>query len=168
MTPIERDQAVAALLLAGLAALLVFVALNLGGTLPVLPRPKARPASAPSTVPVAAVSGLLDAPPPPHWNPTNQILSPFHTTYYIPPPPQPPTTRKVELTYQGSVKSADGRERAFVKVGDALLVATNGTKVVADYAIATIALRSVLLTNAAGATNLLLFNAKKEIEIPAK
>ena len=168
MNPLERDRAVAALLLAGLATLLVFVALHLGGKLPELPAPKSRPTIPRTPVPVAAVSNLLQAPPPVHWHPTNTTLSPFHTTFYIPPPAQPPTTRKVELTYQGSFASADGLRRAFVKVGDALLVGTNGTKVVADHAIAAIELRSVLLTNAAGATNLLLFNVKKEVEVPAK
>jgi len=48
-----------------------------------------------------------------------------------------------------------------------MMILTNGAKVVADHAIKDIAIRTLTLTNAAGQTNLLEFNVKRALDVPA-
>ncbi|MEW6161455.1 MAG: hypothetical protein AB1813_28835 [Verrucomicrobiota bacterium] len=93
-------------------------------------------------------------------------LHPFFTTFYQPAPAPKPTTRTIELVYSGYTQVADGARQAFVKVGPALKVAAPGAKLVSDLAIAEVSLKALILTNAAGQTNRLEFNVKKQIEIP--
>ena len=83
-----------------------------------------------------------------------------------PPPPPPPATKKIALIYRGFSESASGLQQAFVKVGDALVIGTNGSTIVADFAIANFNLKSLTLRNGTR-TNVLDFNVPKEIEVPA-
>ena len=97
---------------------------------------------------------------------TTNLPNPFFTTFFQPPPP--PSTKPVELTYLGFVDS-DGRpRRALVQVDNATRLFTPGVQVVADHAVKDIARRTLVLTNAAGATNVLEFRIKKLLEIPAR
>jgi len=94
------------------------------------------------------------------------LPNPFFTTYFQPPPP--PSTKPVELTYLGFVDS-DGRpRRALIQVDKATRLFTPGLNVVADHAVKDIARRTLILTNGAGATNVLEFRIKKVLEIPAR
>ncbi len=51
---------------------------------------------------------------------------------------------------------------------DKLVVGPAGSKVVADLVVMNIALRSVTLTNSTAQTNVLEFNARKEVEVPVQ
>ena len=100
-------------------------------------------------------------------SPTNTV-NPFFTLHFQPPPPPPPpATKKVELLYIGSMETSFGLKMAQVRYGDALMILTNGAKVVADHAVKEIQIRRLTLTNAAGLTNVLEFNVKGTVEIPA-
>ena len=73
----------------------------------------------------------------------------------------------MDLLYQGCFESSEGIRKAYVRLGDQLFVLTNGAKLVADHAVKEIRLGELILTNAAGATNLALFNVKTTLEVPA-
>lgn len=96
---------------------------------------------------------------------TNQP-NPFYTAYFQPPPP--PSTKRVELTYLGFVESEDRPRRALIQVDNATRLLSAGATVVADHIIVDIARRNLILTNRAGATNVLEFRIKKLLEIPAR
>jgi hypothetical protein len=102
---------------------------------------------------------------------TNPV-SPFYTAYFAPAanpaPPPPPTTRKVGLVYLGSIEASDGRKQAYVKLDDRMLIGSAGSNVVGTLAIAEVTLRTLVLRDAQGQTNVLQFNVRKEIEIPVK
>jgi hypothetical protein len=167
MNSLERDHWLAVVLLGGLATLLTFAAMSLGGSLPVLPKPNRRPANAAPAIPVGSVNALFAPPTLAQLAPPANMVSPFYTTYYQPPTPAAPTTRKVALTYQGFVETADGQRRAFLKVDETLCVGPVGSKVVADLVVMDIGMRKLVLTNLAQ-TNVLEFNARKELEVPVQ
>src|SRR5688572_29247776 len=168
MQSLEQERLLAVLLLSGLTALLVFAALSLGGSMPELPPPKRGAGAAQRLVPVGGVDALFAASTIAQLAPPAKMLSPFYTTYYQPPRPQAPTTRKVELTYQGFVETAAGERRAFIRTGDTLFVGPVGSKVLADLVVAEITTRTLTLTNSAATTNVLEFNARKELEVPVQ
>jgi len=93
----------------------------------------------------------------------------FTTTYFMPPPPPPPppTTRKVEVTYQGYYRAAEGPQQAFLRLGDASFA--SGWRRGHDQSVFD---RSgpanATLTNSAAQTNVLKLNTKQEIEVPLK
>ena len=162
---LERHLLVSVLLLAGLALLLLASWSELGDELPAL-RPL--PASVPAAYETLFRGDVG------HWfnveaaarrePPTNSI-NPFFTLYFQPPPPPP--TKKVELLYQGSFTSSKGVAYAYVLLADKQLILTNGARVIADHGIREIKVPTLTLTNAAGQTNVLQFNVKTVLEIPA-
>lgn len=159
----ERVFWFSVLLFCGLALLLSAAALGLRGTTPAL-KPVAAatdPAAPALRVDVQELFATSAVPNPAF--PTN-VVSPFYTLHFQPPPPPP--TRKVQLLYQGSFTTSRGQSRAFVRMGDALMMLTNGARVVADHAVQAIAARALTLTNAAQ-TNVLQFNVPKTLEVPA-
>jgi len=161
---LERNLWVSLALLVGAAIVLLAAAGQLGGTLPSL-RPiarageSARPWIAPNRATAwfatNAAAGLL---------PASNRINPFFTLQFQPAPPPP--TKRVELLYQGRITSSAGESRAYVRLGDTLLILTNGAKVVADHVIVEIGLRRLVITNAVG-TNILEFNVRKPLEVPA-
>ncbi len=165
-----------ALLLGGLV-LLVLAVRDLGGELPNRVQPKRHSNPPDATVLGGKIEALFSPTTYPALRPATNTVSPFYTTYFQPPPsppaqpatpsPPPPTTKKIPLTYQGVYESASGEKRAFIKVGEGVIVGPVGAKVVADLVVADIALRTLTLKNAASQTNILQFNVTKEVEVPA-
>ncbi len=152
--------------LAGLATLLSLTLLGLGGRVPDL-RPLGGEGRVTPEWPSPAQVG--------DWFSVGELaravrqtnaINPFFTRHFQPPPP--PSTRRVTLTYQGSLESSDGKVRAFVLVDTNTLALAAGAVVVADHAVKSIALRTLILTNAAGQTNVLEFSVPKPLEVPIK
>ena len=160
---LERTIWFSALLLVGLLVLLLAVVFGFGGRLPGLtPLRRGAPAGlfpngplpelfGTSTVPLLAVS--------------SNVINPFFTLHFQ--PPAPPPTKKVSLLYLGCVESSTRVRRAYVKVEEKLQILPLGAKVIADHAIQEITLKTLVLTNAAGQTNVFGFNTNKTIEVPA-
>ena len=172
MYSLVKDRWLTAALQTGLVILLVLVLKDWGGQLPVFPNLKRRPVPLSQAVPVGRIEALFSAASLAQMMPATNAANPFFTAHFrpppAPPPPPPATTRKVELIYQGFFQVESGSKYAFIKAGDSLVTGPVGTKVVADWVVAGIELNTVALTNNAAQTNLLQFNAKKEVEIPVK
>jgi hypothetical protein len=164
---VERDRWIALLLLIGLAVLLVSAVRQLGVSIPEFPTSPARPPAAQAPMPVNRIKDLFSVARVPRIGAETNLASPFYTTYFQPPPPKPPTTRKVDLTYLGHVKTAAGEKRAYVRVGETLFIGPVTSNVVADLAVAEISLRTLVLTNRAAQTNVLEFKTLKQVEVPA-
>ena len=102
--------------------------------------------------------------------PAQNISNPFYPNPTPPPPPPPPpppvTTRKVELLYQGYYVTSRGEKKAYLLVGDQLLVGTPGAKVTGPLVIVDIGARALRLKDAAGKETVLDFNVKKSVELP--
>jgi hypothetical protein len=163
---LERNLWLSLLVLAVLAVTLLAALGRLGGELPAL-KSYLRPGeplrewpSAERTAGWFTTNSILVA------LPTNATVNPFFTLHFQ--PPGPPPTKRVELLYMGSYTSSREVTFAYLQLADKLLVLTNGAVVVADHVIQQIGLKEVILTNAAGATNVLPFNVKKPLEVPAK
>jgi hypothetical protein len=150
--------------------LLLYLALTrFGGRAPDFRELESTSTASQSPAPVARLEKLLA---PGVWPKSvidTNYISPFFTRYFIPPATPaapPPTTRKIELTYQGFFQTANGPKQAIVKLGDTFLVGGIGTKLTADLFAAEATMQTLILTNPAAQTNLLLLNTKKEIEVP--
>jgi len=120
-------------------------------------------------LPADSLAQLFSAEPSAKRSTDTNALNPFLTSYFIPrqaPAPPPPTTRKIELTYLGFYQTAQGEKQVIVRFGDAFLVSSVGAKLTANLFAAGASMQSLLLTNPAAGTNLLLLNTKKEIEVP--
>jgi hypothetical protein len=163
---VERDRWIALLLLIGLAALLVSAARHLGVGIPEFPASPARRATAALPLPVARVKDLFSVARVPRFDAETNLVTPFYTLHFQPPPSKPPTTRKVDLTYLGHIKTAAGEKRAYVRVGETLFIGPVTSNVVADLAVAEISLRTLVLTNRAAQTNVLEFKTLKQVEVP--
>lgn len=172
MYSLVKDRWLTAALQTGLVILLVLILKDWGGQLPAFPNLKGRHVPLSQSVPVGKIEALFSAASLAQMMPATNAANPFFTSHFqpppAPPPPPPATTRKVELIYQGFFQVESGAKNAFIKAGDSLVTGPVGTKVVADWVLASIELNTVLLTNNAAQTNLLQFNAKKEVEIPVK
>lgn len=162
---LERNLWTSLLVLVVLAATLVALLTRLGGDATAL-KPYLRPGEPLREWPPSeritgwfSTNAILNA------LPTDTTVNPFFTLHFQ--PPGPPPTKRVELLYMGSYTSSRSNVFAYLQLADKLLVLTNGAVVVADHAIHQISLKEVLLTNVAGATNVLPFNVKKPLEIPA-
>lgn len=164
--PLEKRLA------AALAALVVQVALlgltlwNWGGRLPDL-KPLGNGAARVETrwPTPAQVDGWFALPALTRLVATSNAPNPFFTRYFQPPPP--PTTRPAELTYLGYLESVTAGRRAFLKVDAETRALPAGALVVADHHIHRIERRTLILTNAAGVTNVLEFNVTKVLQVPA-
>ncbi len=165
------------MLLLGTLVLFALTVFELGGQVPNRAALKRRPNPPDATILVGKIEALFSPAMVAAMRPPTNGVSPFYTTYFQPPPQPPtpvtptappPTTKKILLVYQGVYQAAAGEKKAFVKVGDGLFVGPVGSNVVADLVVADIALRTLILKNAASQTNLLQFNVPKEIEVPIK
>jgi len=163
---VERDRWIALVLLIGLVVLLVSAVRQLGVGIPEFPASPARPTAAETPVPVGRIKDLFSAGRVPRIGAETNLASPFYTTHFQPPPPKPPTTRKVDLTYLGHIKTAAGEKRAYVRVDETLFIGPVTSNVVADLAVAEISLRTLVLTNRAAQTNVLEFKTLKQVEVP--
>jgi hypothetical protein len=173
------------LLPVGLLALLIGVLLKLGGDMPSLAGVNRKPvAPASEVVPLSRAETLFSAQAMARVVPVTNLDNPLYTLYFKPPPeppkpvqppppptnpppPPPPPTKKVPVVYQGFIEASDGGRKAFIKVGDVTLAGTNGIPVVADRVLAAFDLRTATLLGT-NATNVLIFNQVKELELPAK
>ncbi len=164
-TLLEKNLWLSLALLAGLIFLLVASALHLGGGMPALR--ELRSLASPGGPSVS--SEYID-----QWLTskalTDSVLksnapNPFFTLYFQPAPPPP--TKTVEVSYQGYIQTSQGNLLAYIRVADRLLVYTNGARVAGDLFIKNIEDLKLVLTNSVGATNVLEFNAKKGVVIPA-
>jgi hypothetical protein len=174
---LENSKWFSILLLLGTLVLLTLTVFELGGQMLNRAALKRHPSPPDATILVGKIEALFSPATVAAMRlPTNGV-NPFYTTYFQPPPqlPQPvpptvppPTTKKVQLTYQGVYQTAAGEKKAFIKVGNGLFVGPVGSNVVADLVVADIAIRTLILKNAASQTNLLQFNVSKEIEVPIK
>jgi hypothetical protein len=157
---------------AGLWLLLLLAVIGIGGgRAPHFREAEADPTTVSTPVPVAKLEKLFT---PTNW-PKNVVdassLNPFVTTYFMPtnpPPPPPPTTRKVELTYQGFYRTAEGPKYTLLRLGDALVSVPVGGRVVTNLYVIEATLQTLTLTNSAAQTNVLTLNTKKEVEVPLK
>jgi hypothetical protein len=163
---VERDRWIALLLLAGLVALLVMAIQQLGVGIPEFPVAASRSPTSDAPVPVGRLKDLFVAARVPPLGVGTNAPGAFHTTQFQPPPPKPPTTRKVDLTYLGYVKSASGEKRAYVRVGETNFIGPVTSNVVADLTVVEIGLRTLVLTNQAAQTNVLQFRTLKSVEVP--
>lgn len=168
---LDRNRWLAGLLPVAMAALLTLLVVDFGGKLPPLPSLTNTTTNHTEIIPVSRMENLFGLANVAHPNATTNLTHPFYTTHFQPPPPKPqpppPTTKKVDVLFQGVYQSADGVKEAFLKVVEAQVIGPVGTKVVGDFAIAEITLSSLTVTNTAGKTNILQFNVKQPVEIPA-
>ena len=167
-----RSRSFVASLHAGLWVLLLLAIIGIGGTRALrFHEAEADPAAVNTPVPVSRLEKLFA---PSNW--PRQLVDPasstqFATPHFIPttpPPPPPPTTRKVEVTYQGYYRAAEGPQQAFLRVGDALLRIPVGGVVTTNLYVIEATAQTATLTNSAAQTNLLKLNTKQELEVPLK
>jgi hypothetical protein len=96
--------------------------------------------------------------------------NPFFTRHFEPPPKPkpkpPPTTRQIELLYQGSIRTSEERQHAFIRAEGKTLVVTNGQHLVANLGVHRISLNQVLITNTSGRTNVLIFRKPTKVVVP--
>jgi len=167
-----RSRSFSAALHAGLWVLLLLAVIGIGGGRALLFREaQTDPTAVTTPVPVAKLGKLFA---PANW-PKHLVdagsSNQFATTHFMPPappPPPPPTTRKVELTYQGYYRTADGPQYTLLRLGDALLAVRVGGLVTTNLYVIEATVQTVTLTNSAAQTNVLKLNAKQEVEVPLK
>ena len=82
--------------------------------------------------------------------------------------PPPPTTWKLELSYQGFYRTADGPKYAVIRMGEKLVSITEGSMLVTNLYVVDATARALTLTNTAVQTNVLALNTKQVIEVPLK
>lgn len=94
----------------------------------------------------------------------------FYTTHFQPPSPppspKPPTTKTVDVLFQGVFESSNGSIEALVRAGDRLSYFAPGSAIAADWAVASVSLTNLVVTNKALKRLSLPFNQKGAIEIP--
>lgn len=155
----------------GLWCILYLALTHMGGKTPQFRVTDSSTPPAPAPVPVETMDGLFAPTQWPNALLATNLASPFYTTYFVPipkPTPPPPTTRKVEVTYQGYYEAGDTVKHIIVKVGDAFVAAVIGAPITTNLFVADASMQNLMLTNLSAETNLILLNAKKEIEIPIK
>jgi hypothetical protein len=101
-----------------------------------------------------------------------EATSPFYTRYFVPAPapapPPPPTTRKIEVTYLGFYKTVGAPKKTMVRMADAFVETSVGSRFVTNLFVAEATMQGLILTNNAGQTNLLPMNVKTIVEVPLK
>jgi len=103
------------------------------------------------------------------FKPARNMSNPFYSIPFVPPPPpDPPTTRRVDLLYQGYFVSSQGEKKAYVLVGDQLVIGGIGTKVAAQYLMGGISPGALILKDLAGKELTVSFNAKTQVVVPIK
>lgn len=163
---LEKRLLLAGAVLVGLLVLLGLTLANWGGRLPPLkPLGNGAARSEPAWPTPAQVQDWFSPAALARLAAVSNPPNPFFTRYFQPPPP--PTTRPAELTYLGYLESSTGERRAFLQVDAKTGQFSPGAVVVADHRLHRIERRSVILTNTAGVTNVLEFNVKKVLQVPA-
>ena len=165
-TSLEKDRWLAVLFLVGILSLIVLVLAQYRIGLPEFPEASAGRTPRTSGVPVDRIQALFATP---STNPGTLLAdeaNPFYTTFFAPKPAAPPATRKIALTYQGFYETANGERRAFMKSDEALLVGGVESNVIGNLVIEDIQLRTLRLRGGTAGSNVLEFNAAREIEIP--
>jgi hypothetical protein len=159
----------ALILCASLIVLIAFAAADLGGAVPKLPAQQHMANTEPLLNPIHKAEQLFSS------NAFRGILrltnsiNPFFTTHFQPPPASPPSpTRRVDVVYQGFYQTADGQKLAFIKIGDSITTAASGAKVGSTHTVGTISFDEVVLIDSNSKTNVLRFNTKQQIDIPAQ
>ncbi len=140
---------------------------HLGGKTPQFHIAETGTPPAAEPVPVEKLAALFGTSQWPHA--LTNTVNPFFTKYFVPvpsPKPPAPTTRKIEVTYQGFYQAGDDIKHAVVNVAGSFVVASIGAPIATNLFVAEATLQNLVLTNWTAQTNLLLLNAKKEIEIP--
>jgi hypothetical protein len=162
---LEKRLWLSVLLLAALVYVLVATLLHLGSEMPSLAPLRERPHPARWSLAGDQAAQWFSVPALAAVTTGTNIVNPFYTLHFQPPPPPP--TKRIELVYQGCVEASSGLKLGYVQVEGGLLILTNGAKVVADHLVKDIQRRRLTLTNAAGQTNVLEFNVKKGLDVPA-
>lgn len=155
----------------GLWVVFYLAVTHLGGKTPQFHIAESSSASSPEPVPVAKIDSLFASGQGAIPRAATNTLNPFFTKYFVPipsPKPPEPTTRKIEVTYQGFYQAGDDLKHAVVNVAGDFVVASIGASIATNLFVADATLQNLILTNLSAQTNLLLLNAKKEIEIPIK
>lgn len=149
--------------------LLYLVITKVGGYTPGFHEETGIGTPAQSPVPVATLASLFAPTSWPKPAVGTNSFNPFYTRYFVPAAPPPPaTTRKIDVTYQGFYEAGDGPKNIIVKVDDAFVIARPGSLIATNLYVAQASMQSLTLTNLSAQTNLLLLDAKKELEVPLK
>src|SRR6185369_2195034 len=155
----------------GLWCVLYVAVTHLGGKTPDFRIADSSTVPSPDPVPVAKMASLFSAGQWPSPEAVTNLPNPFFTTHFVPvpsPTPPAPTTRKIEVTYQGFFQTGSDIKHAIVKVGDSFVTAVAGAQITTNLFVAEPMMQKLMLTNLAAQTNLLLLNAKQDIEVPIK
>ncbi|HLH53784.1 MAG TPA: hypothetical protein VKY92_09230 [Verrucomicrobiae bacterium] len=155
----------------GLWCVLYLALIHLGGKTPEFRVADSANPPPPGPVPVGNMEGLFSPAQWPSPSGMTNTHSAFYTTYFVPvpaPAPPPPTTRKVAVTYQGFYEAGDTVKHVIVKIDDSYVAAVIGGPVTTNLFVADASLQNLVLTNQSAQTNLILLNAKREIEVPIK
>jgi hypothetical protein len=166
LTPALRSRWFALLVHTGLWGLLVLTLAALGGRAPRFSEATTHAPPPPELIPTKRIQTLFSAAVPGSSLADTNLANPFFTRHFQPPVVPPPTTRKVELTYHGFFIAVNGPKTALVKVDETLTPVAAGGKAVANLFVADVSWQLLILTNAAGQTNLLPLNTKKAVEVP--
>lgn len=152
----------------GLWVLFYLALINLGGKTPDYRDAAASSQPADSPLPVAKLGSLFSTAQWPKIPASTNLDNPFYTLYFFPQPGPPSTTQKIEVSYQGFYQTGDSAKSAVIKVADSFVIASLGMRVVTNWFVADASMQTLTLTNLTAQTNLLLLNAKKEIEVPVR
>jgi hypothetical protein len=155
----------------GLWCVLYLAVTHLGGKTPEFRVADLSAPPAPGPVPVANMESIFSPAQWPNPQTLTNVPNPFFTTHFVPAPSPtapPPTTRKVEVTYQGFYQAGDAVKHVIVKVGDLFVAAVAGAPITTNLFVMEASMQNLMLTNFIGQTNLILLNAKQEIEVPIK
>lgn len=172
LTQMLRSRWFAVCVHAAFWLLLYLAAVQLDGKQPDFSTTSPFAASPQTPVPVAKMEPLFAARDWVSSGVETNAENPFLTRYFVPPPkpapPPPPTTKKIPVTYQGYFITATGPKKAIVKTPEGFSLVPLGGAVVTNFYAAQATMWSLLLTNTAAETNLLLLNTQKELEVPIK
>jgi len=162
-----HNQGATAVVVAGLLALVVVVGSGFWSPLPRRPDFKRHAARMYEVVPIEKVETVFSRANLKEMVMPTNLLSPFYTEFYKPPPAaNPPATKTVEVVYQGSYESANGRKLAFVNVGGKSVTVPAGSGILDGWSVKEIGLKMLILTNAAGESIALEFRGTNQIKIP--
>ncbi|MBP7828069.1 MAG: hypothetical protein KA236_16155 [Verrucomicrobia bacterium] len=168
MTPSSDRTYLVAAVVAGVSLLvLILLARDLGGAMPILPRFTAVPAPAGAGPTNPRLKEMFAPATLTQLAPATNLPAPFATTFFQPPPPPPAKkTRKVKLTYHGFFETAAGEKRAFVNVGGATTLLSLGAPVVSDLMISNIQRLELTLRRAVTQEVVIPFRGSTEVEVP--
>lgn len=174
LTSLERNKGFTVMLLVAALAFLAYVTTALEGNPVEL---NARPGVSPSTNSAAInrYRELYDLEGFTRLLTTDSGRDVFSTTYFNKPAPRPkpepppPATRRLSVTYLGTITGGDGDAVAFIQVDDALRKIRPGEALVSDWLLATASNQRLVFTNTAAAqTNVVDFKKTLAFEVPVQ